>query len=149
MHVCLPILHSYNANHLLASYMNLLFFVSSSPACSYASQADSHVMTDDVKMSLGRSASFHGGHASSAAATVFPSSSSSSSSNQGTVGQNDQKSRRNFWATRSSVRSHRSLVRWLRTARFATALRCAHLFACSFTSLTPTLVGKLISDVSK
>ena len=40
---------------------------------------------------------------------------------------------------RSLVRSHRSLVRLLRTAR---ALRCAHSFARSLTSLTPSLVGK-------
>ena len=42
---------------------------------------------------------------------------------------------------RSLVRSNRSLVRLLRTARFARALRCAHSFACSLTSLTPSLVG--------
>merc|ERR1711951_261612 len=34
---------------------------------------------------------------------------------------------------RSLVRSHRSLIRLLRTARFARALRCAHLFARSLT----------------
>ena len=43
---------------------------------------------------------------------------------------------------RSLVRSHRSLARLLRTARFARALRCAHSFARSLTSLTPLLVGK-------
>ena len=43
---------------------------------------------------------------------------------------------------RSLVPSHRSLVRLLRTARFARALRCAHSFARSLTSLTPSLVGK-------
>ena len=43
---------------------------------------------------------------------------------------------------RSLVRSHRSLVRLLRTARFARALRCAHLFARSLTSLTSSLVGQ-------
>ena len=43
---------------------------------------------------------------------------------------------------RSLVRSYRSLVRLLRTARFARALRCAHSFARSLTSLTPSLVGK-------
>ena len=43
---------------------------------------------------------------------------------------------------RSLVRSHRSLVRLLWTARFARALRCAHSFARSLTSLTPSLVGK-------
>ena len=47
-----------------------------------------------------------------------------------------------YWATRSSVRSHRSLVRLLRTARFARALRCAHSFARLLTSLTPSLMGK-------
>ena len=39
----------------------------------------------------------------------------------------------------SLVRSHRSLIRMLRTARFARALRCAHSFARSLTSLTPSL----------
>ena len=39
------------------------------------------------------------------------------------------------------VRLHRSLVRLLRTGRFACALRCAHSFARSLTSLT-SLVGK-------
>ena len=34
---------------------------------------------------------------------------------------------------RSLVRSHRSLIRLLRTARFARALRCAHSFARSLT----------------
>ena len=47
------------------------------------------------------------------------------------------------------VRSYRSLVRLLRTARVARALRCAHSFARSLTSLTPSLVGKRIFDVSK
>ena len=45
-------------------------------------------------------------------------------------------------AKNTDVRSHRSLVRMLRTARFARALRCAHSFARSLTSLTPSLVGK-------
>ena len=40
---------------------------------------------------------------------------------------------------RSLVRSHCSLVRLLRTAGFARALRCAHSFA---RSLIPSLVGK-------
>ena len=40
-----------------------------------------------------------------------------------TVGQINQKYRLKYWANRSSVRSHRSLVRLLRTARFARALR--------------------------
>merc|ERR1712136_322498 len=43
---------------------------------------------------------------------------------------------------RSLVPSHRSLVRLLRTARFARALRCAHSFARSLTSLTHSLVIK-------
>ena len=42
----------------------------------------------------------------------------------------------------SLVRSHRSLLRLLQTASFARALRCAHSFARSLTSLTPLLVGK-------
>ena len=41
---------------------------------------------------------------------------------------------------RSLVPSHHSLVCWLRTARFARAQHCAHLFASS--SLTPGLMGK-------
>ena len=64
-----------------------------------------------------------------------------------TVVCNKQELRRKYWTTRSSVclhRSHRSLVRLLRTARFACALRFAHLFARSLTSLTPSLVGKLM-----
>ena len=59
-----------------------------------------------------------------------------------TVGQINQKPRCKYWAIRSSVRSHRSLVRLLRTNRFARALRCAHSLARSFTSLTPSLVGQ-------
>ena len=58
---------------------------------------------------------------------------------------NSQEYRLKYWATRSLApltRSHRSLVRLLRTARFARALRCAHSFARSLTSLTPSLVGK-------
>ena len=50
---------------------------------------------------------------------------------------------------RSLVCSHRSLVCSLRTARFASALRCAYSFARSLTSLTPSLVGQWIFDVSK
>ena len=42
---------------------------------------------------------------------------------------NKQEYRRKYWAVRSLVRSHRSLVRLLQTARFACALRCAHWFA--------------------
>ena len=40
------------------------------------------------------------------------------------------------------VRSHRSLIHLLQTSRFARALRCAHSFARSLTSLTPSLVGQ-------
>ena len=40
------------------------------------------------------------------------------------------------------VRSHRSLVRLLRTTCFAHALCCAHSFARSLTLLTPSLVGE-------
>ena len=36
------------------------------------------------------------------------------------------------------VRLHRSLIRSLRTARFARALRCAHSFACSLTPSLPS-----------
>ena len=50
-----------------------------------------------------------------------------------------------YWAPRSSVRSpvrsHRSLVRLLWTARFAHALSCVHVFTRSLTLLTPLLVG--------
>ena len=45
---------------------------------------------------------------------------------------------------RSLVHLHRSLVRLLRPARFARALRCALSFACSLTLLTPKLVEKCI-----
>ena len=49
---------------------------------------------------------------------------------------------------RSLVRSHRSLVRLLRTARFARALRCAHSFARSLTHslLSSWDSGVLLSD---
>ena len=43
---------------------------------------------------------------------------------------------------RSLVHSQRSLLPLLQTARFARALRCAHSFARSLTSLTPSLVGQ-------
>ena len=59
-----------------------------------------------------------------------------------TMVEDSQEYRLQYWATRSSVRSHHSLVRLLQTARFARALRCAHLFARSLTSLTSSLVGK-------
>ena len=42
----------------------------------------------------------------------------------------------------SLIRSQRSFFRLLHTARFASALRCAHLFARSPTSLNPLLMGK-------
>ena len=49
----------------------------------------------------------------------------------------------------SLVCSHRSLVCLLRTARFAHAFHYTHSFARSLTSLTPSLVGQWIIDVSK
>ena len=63
---------------------------------------------------------------------------------QGTMVDNSQEYRLALGHSlvRSLVRSHRSLVRLLRTARFARALRCAHSFARSLPSLTPSLVGK-------
>ena len=73
---------------------------------------------------------------------------------QGTVVSKDRKSTRRVLGhslLRSVVRLHRSLIRLLRTARFARALRCAHSFARSLTlslarslahSLTPELMGK-------
>ena len=42
------------------------------------------------------------------------------------MGQNNQEYRLKYWATHSSVRSHRSLAHLLRTACFARALRCTH-----------------------
>ena len=42
----------------------------------------------------------------------------------------------------SLLHSHRSLVCLLRTARFARALRCAHLLARSLTLLTLSLMGQ-------
>ena len=53
-----------------------------------------------------------------------------------TVGSNDMKSTRGVLGhllLRSLVRTHRSLIRLLRTARFARALRCAHSLARSLT----------------
>jgi len=64
-----------------------------------------------------------------------------------TVGQNSQEYRLKYWATRSSVRSFARTAHslsLLRPARFARALRCAHSFARSLTSLTPSLVGQWI-----
>ena len=58
------------------------------------------------------------------------------------VGQNNQEYRLEYWATRSSIHSHRSLVCLLRPTRFACALRCAHSLARSLTLLTPLLVGQ-------
>ena len=58
---------------------------------------------------------------------------------QHTVVSNDMKSTRRvlgYSLLRSLVRLHRSLIRLLRTARFARALRCAHLIA---SSLIPSL----------
>ena len=46
---------------------------------------------------------------------------------------------------RSLARSHRSLIRLLRTARFARALRCAYSFA---RSLTPELMVKSLLSVN-
>ena len=62
------------------------------------------------------------------------------------VGQISPESGRKYWATRSSVRSHRSLIRLLWTARFARALHCTYSFA---RAQTPSLVGKGIIKVSK
>ena len=42
------------------------------------------------------------------------------------------------------VRSHRSLICLLRTAHFARALHCAHLFACLFTLFIPKLLRKCV-----
>ena len=47
-----------------------------------------------------------------------------------------------YLVVHSLIRSHCSLVRLLQTAQFARTLHCAHLFACSLTSLNPWLVGK-------
>ena len=57
-----------------------------------------------------------------------------------TLGRNDMKSTRRVLGhslLRSLVRPHRSLIRLLRTARFAHALRCAHSFARSLTHSFP------------
>ena len=50
-----------------------------------------------------------------------------------TVIQNLWKAGGKYWANRSSVRSHRSLIRLLRTARFASAHRRAHSLARTLT----------------
>ena len=59
------------------------------------------------------------------------------------VGWNDTKSTRRVLGhslVRSLVRSHRSLIRLLRTGRFARALRCAHSLACfAFASMEISL----------
>ena len=65
---------------------------------------------------------------------------------------NKQESRRKYWATRSTVRLFARTAHslsLLRPACFTRVLRCAHLFARLLTSLTPSLVGKWIFDVSK
>ena len=50
---------------------------------------------------------------------------------------------------RSLFGSHRSIIRLLRTARFARALRCAHSFDRSLAnSLTPGLMGRRFLDAS-
>ena len=52
-----------------------------------------------------------------------------------------------YWATRSSLRSHRSLIRLLRPARFACAFCCAHSFAHSL--IATELVGKSMINAAK
>ena len=58
------------------------------------------------------------------------------------VGQNNQESRLQYWATRSSVCSFARTAHSLSLLHPARALRCAHSFARSLTSLTPLLVGQ-------
>ena len=70
------------------------------------------------------------------------------------MGQNGQEYSLKYWATRSSIclfasTTHSFACSALLSAHFACKLRCAHSFACSLTSLTPSLVGKWIIDVSK
>ena len=55
---------------------------------------------------------------------------------QCTVGQSNQEYGLKYWAIRSSVRSHHSLVHLLCTTCFARALRCAHSLAHFAHSLT-------------
>ena len=52
---------------------------------------------------------------------------------QYTVVQNNQESRCNYWATRSSICSHRSPICLLRTACSAHTLHCAHSFTRALT----------------
>ena len=59
-----------------------------------------------------------------------------------TMVENSQEYRLEYWATRSSIRSFARTAHSFRTAHFARALRCAHSFARSLTSLTPSLVGR-------
>ena len=50
-----------------------------------------------------------------------------------------------YWAIRSSAPLHRSLIRLLRTTRFARALHCAHSFARSLAhSLAPELIRQWV-----
>ena len=57
----------------------------------------------------------------------------------------NQESRLKYWATRSSIRWHRSLVHFLHPACFAHAICCAHSLARSRTSLTHSLARSLCS----
>ena len=51
---------------------------------------------------------------------------------------------------RSLVHSHRTFIHFLRTARFAPALRCAHSFICSLAhSLAPELMEKRFLSMNK
>ena len=59
-----------------------------------------------------------------------------------TVVWNRQESRLKYWATRLSVRSHRSLVCLLHTTCVARVLHWAHSLTPSLTLLTPLLVGQ-------
>ena len=59
--------------------------------------------------------------------------------NHSTVVQESHESRHKHWATCSSIHSHRSVIRLLRTTRLARALRCAHSFARSLTLLICSL----------
>ena len=65
-----------------------------------------------------------------------------STNNLSTMVENRKEHRCKYWATRWCVGSHCSLVRLIRTDCFARTLRWAHSFACSLTSLTPSLVGQ-------
>ena len=52
--------------------------------------------------------------------------------------QNNQETSCKYWATCSSIRLHRSLIRLLRPACFARALCCAHLLAHSLAHSMPS-----------